>query len=93
MSEKVKQPTPKFPQRFNVKVEADEVRNRFINRAINMIHGAIIELETKTVDEHKKGFVKLALVRVATELGVAYRWDKLFSDYAKTDFSKLPCIS
>ncbi len=88
MNEETKQPAPTpFHQRFNnIQVSVDDVRKRFINRALNMIEGKIPDLEKQIVDSHKPVYARMALVNVATKLGVGYEWSKLFSDYVGTDF-------
>lgn len=87
MDEETKQPTsPSFHQRFNIRVGVDDVRKRFISRALNMIEGEFPELELKMVDSAKPVYARMALVNVATRLGVGYEWNKVFSDYVGTDF-------
>jgi hypothetical protein len=86
MAEETKQPIPSFHQRFNIQVNADDVRARFIKRTLNMINGVLPLLERTLLDRDKPGYVREALIHVATRLGVEYKWDKLFSDYAGTDF-------
>lgn len=51
-----------------------------------MIKGTIPGLERLLVDGDKPRYVGEAFIKVATKLGVGYQWDKLFSDYAETDF-------
>ncbi|MBI4303106.1 MAG: hypothetical protein HY665_02040 [Chloroflexi bacterium] len=51
-----------------------------------MIGGTLPDLEILRRDSDKPGYVRVALVNVATELGVVYEWNKLFSGYAGTDF-------
>lgn len=85
MAEKSKRPVPPFYQRFNIEVTPDEARQRFINRALNMIQGAIPDLETMYA--HNEEHVRLPLILVASKLGVDYHWTKLFHDYAGTDFN------
>lgn len=87
MNEETKQPVPpSFPQRFSIQVSVDDAHKRFINRALNMIQGTLPDLEILRLDRDKPEYVRVALVNVATQLGVGYQWDKLFSDYARTDF-------
>ncbi|MFC1864473.1 hypothetical protein ACFLYG_01430 [Chloroflexota bacterium] len=87
MNEETKQPAPpSFYQRFNIQVSVDDVHKRFINRAVNMIGVTLPDLEILRRDSNKPEYVRVALVYVATELGVGYEWNKLFNDYAATDF-------
>ncbi len=86
MTEESKQHIPSFHQRFNIKLNVDDVYKRFINRAINMIQGVIPNLEKLRIEDDKPTYVRIALIDVATKLGVEYKWDKLFSDYAGNDF-------
>lgn len=86
MAEETKQPIPPFHERFNIQVDAGEAHLRFIKRAVNMISGAFPSIESKTADINKLYYIRGALIKVATNLGVEYKWDKLFSDYAGTDF-------
>jgi len=86
MAEVVKQSVPPFHQRFNIKFSVDDVHARFVTRALNMINGAFPLIESKTADINKLYYIRGALIKVATNLGVEYKWDKLFSDYAGTDF-------
>ncbi len=62
------------------------MHERFIKRALNMIGVAFPDLEIKRVDSDKPAYARVALANVATELGVGYKWDNLFSDYAGANF-------
>jgi len=86
MTEESKQHIPSFHQRFNIKLNVDDVYKRFINRVINMIQGVIPDLEKLRTEDYKPTYVRIALIDVATKLGVEYKWAKLFSDYAGNDF-------
>ncbi len=86
MAEEIKQSVPPFHQRFNIRVNVDDMHGRFIKRALNMIERSIPALETLKLDEYKPRYVREAFFKVATKLGVKYSWSKLFSDYAETDF-------
>ena len=86
MAEETKHPTPPFYQRFNIQFNVDDMHGRFIKRALNMIEGAFPSLEYLLIDRDKPRYVRRALINVATKLGVEYKWNKLFSGYAGTDF-------
>ncbi len=86
MTEETKWQIPPFHQRFNIQTNIDEVHIRFINRASNIIEGAIPSLGKLQVDDDKPPYVRIALIAVASKLGMEYLWNKLFSDYAKTGF-------
>lgn len=86
MAEEAEQSVPPFHQRFNIRVNVADVHRRFITRALNMIGGVLPVLEQSLLDRHKPRYVREGLIAVATKLGVEYKWNKLFSDYAGTDF-------
>jgi len=83
MTEETKQSVPPFHQRFNIRVDINDVQERFVNRAINLIEGAIPELgSTRRKEDYATG----ALIEVASKIGVEYHWNQAFSHYARTDF-------
>lgn len=86
MAEEEKRTVPPFHQRFNIQFSVGDVHARFIKRALNTIRGAFPLLEELAVDSNKPHWVRISLINVATQLGVEYKWNKLFSDYAGTDF-------
>lgn len=84
MNEKMEHSIPSFNQRFNLQVNLEEAQKKFINRAINMIEGAIPELEV--LNSAPPGYVRTGLISVATRLGVPYNWSYFFHHYAGNDF-------
>lgn len=83
MAEETKHSIPPFHQRFNIQVDIDDAQERFIKRAINLIHGAIPELGSP---RHKSEVYKRALIEVASKLGVKYEWNDTFGNFAGNDF-------
>ncbi len=86
MTEESKHDIPHFLQRFNIKLSVDDVYERFINRAISVIQRIIPDLEILKTEGDKPTYVREALIDVAMKLGVEYKWNKVFSSYAGTDF-------
>jgi len=84
MVEKTDKSIPLFHLRFNIKVSQNEAQQRFVNRVLNMIEGFLPELEIQHMEI--LGNVRAALISVATALGLEYQRNKLFSQYAGTDF-------
>jgi len=78
---------PPFHQRFNIEVDLDNVKKRFMNRIINLLEvgfqyvefGGIDANITSHSDERRS---------IALALGTKFRWDSRFSDYVSNDFLK-----
>jgi hypothetical protein len=79
-----------FYRRFNLTYNKEDVKNRFVIRIVNAIHGYFPLLQKQILDDDKQEWVKLSLVNVASALGTEYRWSKIFSDYIQGNF--LNCL-
>lgn len=77
----------RFHDRFNIEVNLEEVRKRFMNRIVNLMEvgfpyvefGGIDANVTSHSDERRE---------IAIALGIKFRWDLRFSDYIDGDFLK-----
>jgi hypothetical protein len=83
MSEESKQPVSPFYQRFNIEVDIDEARNRFINRVFNLLQQDLPDLayNSSSLRRYKK-----AMFNTATRLGVEYDAAYDFDDYVEDQF-------
>lgn len=73
----------KFHERFDIELDIDEVKKRFMNRISNQIFDDFFE--NKFDEETRKGII---LWQVANVLGKSFYWDYGFSTYIGMDFHK-----
>jgi len=82
MTEESKQPKPPFYQRFNIEVNIDEARKRFINRVINKVEQDLAHfVQYATVRENRK-----AMSNAASKLGIEYAASHTFHGYVRNKF-------
>lgn len=80
---------PDFHKRFNIPIDLDDARTRFINRVVNALEVYAPQVEFVTLD-HNTLSHDTERRAIASELGKKYEMELCFSDYVGKDF--LSCL-
>jgi len=78
---------PDFHKRFNIPIDLDDARTRFINRVVNLLEIKCQQVQFRNFDHtiYDRARERRA---IANKLGIKYEPSKTFSDYIRDDFFK-----
>lgn len=77
----------RFHERFNIEVNLEDTKKRFINRIINLLEVGFPYVEFGGIDVNTTIYSDERR-EIAIALGTKFRWDRRFSDYVEDDFLK-----